>query len=605
MVYAQAPALNPTPADQRTVQIVATLLERSHFSKPTINDEISRKWCRNYIKILDPRKYYFVKADIDEFLKSENDLDDTIATGNLDFEKKVFDRFLVRSDERLANALEVLDQKPDFALEESLVDDPERIDYPADAAEARDRLRKYIKLELLSAKIGKIDDAEARKNLVIRYRDLNRTNAQLDSVEVLERYLTALTTVIDPHSNYMGPKELEDMLNQRIRLTLDGIGASLLSIDGYPVVQDVVAGGAADKDGRLQPEDKIVGVVLPDGTRESFVEKKLQDSVRKIRGPRGTKVSIVVVPADTKEEKVYELTRQRIDLADEKAKGQVVEFKVAGSDTPKKYGILHVPSFYGNSDGVLNGDPDAASVTRDCRNLLQGFKQQGVDAVVVDLRGNPGGLLDEAVSLSGLFIDKGPVVQVRETQSVTHQDDEEEGTAWDGPMAVIIDHYCASASEILAGVIKDYGPGPDRRRLLDLWQGDRPERDRLQPAPRGVWHQRQVRRPEAHDPPVLPAQRREHPDPRRHAQHPHPLLRRRVRLRRGSVRHLDPVRQGGPAAAHPVQPRADGPGGQDRRAFDRPSPGQPQVPGGGEVPGPRRGAQKAPRNLPERGEVSL
>jgi carboxyl-terminal processing protease len=459
VVCAQVPSIEPTPIDQATVQIVATLLEKGHLTKPTINDEISARWVKNYVKALDPRKYYFLKADVDEFHKYDTKLDDTIATGDLTFAKFAMDRFQKRAAERFEQAKEILKDKPDFTIEETLSSDPDEIDYPATDADAKERLRKQLKFDVLRKKVGsKISDEEALKQVTVENRDINRAIRQFDRNDLLERYLTALTTAIDPHSSYMGEKEFEDMFNQRLHLTLNGIGAQLLAIDGYPTVQEVVVGGAADKDGRLQADDKIIGMVNDDGSRESFVEQKLNNVVRKIRGKPGTKVKIVVIPADSKEEKIYELTRAKIDLNSEKAKGQIVELKTAEGAKPRKIGIVNVPSFYGNG-GAVDGDPEAVSATRDVRKILEGFKADRVDAVVVDVRMDPGGLLDEAISLSGLFIDKGPIVQVREEHGVKHRDDEDEGTAWDGPLVVVIDKYCASASEIFAGAIKDYGRG--------------------------------------------------------------------------------------------------------------------------------------------------
>jgi len=458
-VAVQEPAIQPTPIDQATVQIVATLLERGHLTKPTINDEISKRWVKNFIKSLDVRKYYFLKGDIEEFHKYDDKLDDTIQTGDLSFAKLVMDRFQKRAAERYEDATELLKQMPDFTVDEVLVADPDQADYPGNRDEAKDRLRKYIKYDLLRKRLAKTSDEEALKQARIEQKDIYRAIRQFDNTDLLERYLTGLTTAIDPHSSYMGAKEFEDMFNQRLHLTLDGIGAQLLPVDGYPTVQEVVPGGAADKDGRLQVEDKIVGIVNDDGSRENFVEKKLSDVVRKIRGPRGTKVKLVVIPADSKEETVYELTRAKIDLNSDKAKGQVIEFKGAEGEKPRKIGIINVPSFYGNSAAVLEGDPEAVSVTKDCRRILEEFKAEKVDAVVVDVRMDPGGLLDEAISLSGLFIDKGPIVQVREERGVDHKDDRDDGVAWDGPLVVVIDKFCASASEIFAGAIKDYGRG--------------------------------------------------------------------------------------------------------------------------------------------------
>jgi carboxyl-terminal processing protease len=455
---AQAPKLDQL--QERTAQFVATLLEHGHMSRPTIDDDVAKRWATNFIESLDPFKYNFLKADVDEFMAQAGTLDDKVKEGDISFASLVFGRFLKRSDERLAKIQELLDEKnyPDFTIDESIVDDPKRIDYPATVEEANERLRKQIKLDLLRLKVAKVDQADALKRLNMRYKDLNRYYHLFNSNDLLERYLTSLTRAIDPHSDYWQATTLEDMLGQTLHLSLEGIGASLTSEDGYPTVKEIVPGGAADKDGRLGVEDKIVGIENDDGEKEDFVGKKLNDVVRKIRGPAGSKVKIIVQPADSKELKVYELTRQKIELTEQKAKGQVIEAK--GQDGKQiKIGVISLPSFYGDTLAVLNGDPDAVSATKDCKRLLEGFKKQGVDLVVVDLRGNGGGLLPEAITLSGLFIDEGPVVQIRETNGIKHHDDDDEGTAWDGPLAVLIDHTSASASEIFAGVIQDYGRG--------------------------------------------------------------------------------------------------------------------------------------------------
>jgi carboxyl-terminal processing protease len=273
----------------------------------------------------------------------------------------------------------------------------------------------------------------------------------------LEIYLTALLTSIDPHSSYMSPRTWEDML-QSLRLELEGIGASLGSEDGYATVKEIVPGGAADKDGRLQVEDKIVGIINDDGSEEDFVEKKLGDVVRKIRGPAGTKIRLIVQPEASRERKIYELTRQKIELKEQHAKGKVIDAKATDGKS-LKVGVINLPAFYGDTQAIFQGDPNAVSATLDCKKILAGFKAEKVDAVIIDLRGNGGGLLQEAITLSGLFIDQGPVVQVRQASGVRHLDDENQGKEWSGPMAVIIDKTSASASEIFAGVIRDYNRG--------------------------------------------------------------------------------------------------------------------------------------------------
>ncbi len=458
-VGAQAPSVKPSPIDEVTSEIVAQLMEKGHLSKPTINDEISKKWFENYFEMLDPLKYNFTQADIDEFQDYETKLDDLVEQGDLSFAKKVFDRYLERSNERLEQANEILKEKPDFTKDESLVDDPKRLTWPKDGAEARDRLRKLIKLDLLQKKIDGTDDEKAVEQIAIRYKDRNRYFRLFDMSDLLELYLSAMTTVVDPHSSYMNAKTLEDMIGQGLHLSLEGIGASLVIEDGYPVVKEIVPGGAADKDGRLQVEDKIVGIEKEDGSRDEFVEKKLSDIVRKIRGPKGTQVRLIIRPAGTKEEKIYELTREKIELVNDHAKAEVIEAKTDDRDKPVKIGVIRLPAFYGDTLAVLQGDPNAVSATRDVRRFLEDFKKQDVDVVIMDLRGNGGGLLQESITLSGLFIDQGPVVQVREASGRKHLDDDEGGTAWDGPMAVLIDKVSASASEIFAGVIKDYGRG--------------------------------------------------------------------------------------------------------------------------------------------------
>ena len=457
VVGAQAPATRD--ADQLTARIVVQLLENGHMAKPKIDDETAKKWCKTFIKDLDPQKNYFVKADVDEFNAQATTLDDKVKAGDLEFPKMVLERYLKRNDERLAAVKKFLEEKPSFTNDDSILDDPDLFDYPVDTAEATERWRKKIKFDLLQLKVvDKITGEEAKNKLLIRYRDRNRLVHQFDSSELLEIYLSALSKTFDPHSSYMNAKTLDDTIGQTLHLSLDGIGASLQSEDGYAIVKEIVPGAAADKDGRLQPEDKIVGIQKEDGSEIDLVEKKLSDVVRYIRGPRETKVRIIVTPAGTKDRKIYELTRQKIELTEQRAKGQIIDGK-GENGKAIKIGVISLPAFYGDTQAILKGEADAVSATEDCRKLIKGFKEQGADCVMVDLRSNGGGLLNEAISLSGLFIDEGPVVQVRDASGVRHLDDDEEGTAWDGPMVVLIDHLSASASEIFAGVIKDYSRG--------------------------------------------------------------------------------------------------------------------------------------------------
>ena len=457
VVGAQAPAPVPTPQDEKTAKKVVSLLETNHMAKPTIDDETAKKWCKTFLKDLDPQKYYFLKSDIDEFLPQATTLDEKIHEGNLEFSRVVFDRFLKRSDERLAMVQDLLKEKPDFTIEESIVDDPDTLDYPKDDAEARDRMRKRIKYELLQAKVDDEKEDEALKKLAIKYRDRNRVVHQFNTADLLEYYLSALSRTFDPHTTYMSKDSLEDLIQQSLQLSLTGIGASLQSEDGFAVVKELIPGGPAEKDGRIQPEDKILGIQKEDGTEIDFVEQRLRDVVRHIRGEAGTHVRLIMQPSESKEKKIYDLVRQKVELSEAHAKGQVIETKADGK--PLKVGVINLPAFYGDTEAVRNREADAVSCTNDCKKLIDDFKAKGVDVVMLDLRGNGGGLLNEAISLSGLFIDKGPVVQVKDVTGVKVLPDEDEGTAWDGPFVLLIDRQSASASEIFAGVIKDYGRG--------------------------------------------------------------------------------------------------------------------------------------------------
>jgi carboxyl-terminal processing protease len=457
VVGAQAPAPVPTTQDEKTAKRVVTLLENNHMAKPTIDDETARKWFNTFLKDLDPQKYYFLQSDYDEFLPQATTLDDKIKEGNLEFSKLVFDRFLKRSDERLAMVTEILKQKPDFSLDETMVDDPDKLAYPKNDDEARERIRKRIKLELLQAKVDGDDEAETIKKMAIKYRDRNRMVHQYNNADLLELYLSALSRTFDPHTTYMSKDSLEDLIQQSLQLSLTGIGASLQSEDGFAIVKELIPGGPADKDGRIQPEDKILGIEQADGKEIDFVEMRLRDVVRFIRGDAGTHVRLIIQPADSKERKIYDIVRQKVELGESHAKGQIIETKSDGKTL--KIGVINLPAFYGDTEAVRRGEADAVSCTNDCRKLIDGFKAKGVDAVMLDLRGNGGGLLNEAISLSGLFIDKGPVVQVKDLNEVKVLPDEDEGAAWEGPFVLLIDRQSASASEIFAGVIKDYGRG--------------------------------------------------------------------------------------------------------------------------------------------------
>jgi carboxyl-terminal processing protease len=457
-VAAGAPA--PGPNDRQITLAVRSYLEREHFLRRPIDDEIARRWFDIFIESLDPMKVYFLQSDIDTFRQKRDLLDDLVKRGDVSFAYEVFDRFLKRVDSRLPLIDRLLKTPLDFTKPESIVTDREDTTWAANEAEAEDAWRKRIKYDLLVQKMEKTPVEEAKDKLRRRYTSFAKRMHQMTSDELLEMYLTSLTSSLDPHTSFMSPGTLENF-EIGMRLQLDGIGASLKGEDGYTTVAELVPGGAADKDGRLKTKDRIVGVGQGgDGEIVDVVDMNLNEVVKLIRGKRGTVVRLKVIPVGETAPKVYDITRAKIELKDAEARGEVIEQGQKADGKPYKIGVINLPSFYMDMAGARQGQAEYKSSTRDCRRLLDDFKRQGVDCVVLDLRNNGGGSLPESISLTGLFIDTGPVVQVKDADKrVQPYDDVEPGVAWDGPLVVLVNKFSASASEIVAGAIQDYRRG--------------------------------------------------------------------------------------------------------------------------------------------------
>ncbi len=455
-----ADPVKPSANDRHVTLAVASLLRREHLSRHELDDEISQRCVKTFLKLLDPWKVYFYQSDVDALLKYRNELDDMARKGDVSFAYMVFKTFLQRIDERVKVVDELLSIEHDFTADERMVSDREIARYPRTAAEARNKWRKRIKYDLLVLKVDETEGEEARKKLKRRYHSFAKRMHQTDGEELLEMYLSALSTAFDPHTSYMSPETLENF-EIAMRLELEGIGASLQSVDGYTVIKKIIPGGAADKDGRLKVEDKIVGVGQgADGEIVDTVDMKLSDVVKFIRGKRGTVVRLEVVSVDDPQRKIIEITRAKIELKDSEARGEIFDDGLKPDGQPYKIGVIELSSFYMDMAGARRGLSDFKSTTRDVRRILDDFKQKGVDAVVLDLRRNGGGSLTEAISLTGLFIDQGPVVQVKDANGRVHPYlDLDPGTAWSGPLVVLTSKFSASASEILAGAIQDYHRG--------------------------------------------------------------------------------------------------------------------------------------------------
>ena len=483
---------DPSRDDRRIAILVSSRLDQTHLSEMRIDDEISRRAFEMFFKTLDPLKLFFYQSDVDELSVDKESIDDYVKNGNVRVAKRIFDRFLQRVKERVAVAQTYVDQEHDFTIDETMVRDPENMTYATSEDEANERWRKRVKYDLLSQVADDVEHEEALEKLHKRYRGIRRNWEQTDNDELLEMFLTSLTMSFDPHSSYMAPSTLENF-NIQMRLELNGIGASLESKYGETIVRRIVPGGAADKDGRLKINDVITAVA--EGTDSEFldiVDMKINNVVQLIRGEPGTIVRLEVTPDDKSGRKVYDITRARIELKDSEARSEILERLPDGTDPTAdttteandqansveepsgkiiehrpdasgpiiKIGVIDLPSFYLDMEGLRSGNPNYKNTTSDVRRLLEDFNRNGVDLVVMDLRFNGGGSLPESVKTTGLFIDRGPVVQVKGTDGrITPYNDEEQGMVWKGPLVVVINKFSASASEIFAGAIQDYGRG--------------------------------------------------------------------------------------------------------------------------------------------------
>lgn len=465
------------PADRNIIRNVATLMDNQHLSKHPLDDEISKRAFDQFLRSLDPLKLYFLQEDIDSFASFQTRLDEDAKQGKGEFAIAAFKLFLKRLDERIKMAHEEIDREHDFSVDEKMAANRDVLEYPKTNEEARDRIRRQIKYSLLLMKSEKLTDSGAANNgnparqsrksdedprtrLHRRYDSIQKRQHQTDADEVLETFVTAITTSFDPHTTYMAPKTLSNF-DILMSLKLEGIGAQLTLEDGFTTITNVVPGGAADKDGRLKAGDRIVSVGQGvDGAMSDVIDLKLDDVVSQIRGKAGTMVRLGVLPAAGGETAVYNITRAKINLEDSAARSEIIENGVKADGTPFKVGYIDLPSFYQDMKGARDKSDSYRSSTRDVRNILATFRQANVDSVIVDLSRNGGGSLTESISLTGLFIDHGPVVQVKDpTGEVQVYQDEESGSAWNGPLLVMTSKESASASEIFAGAIQDYRRG--------------------------------------------------------------------------------------------------------------------------------------------------
>ena len=458
---AQAGAIGPTAAHARSARAVVDLMSRYHYRKVPLDDELGSRVLDRYIDVFDPSHSVFLASDIADFDLHRNRIDDALRHGRLDLAFDVFHRYRLRMEDRARTASELAVGEFDFAREEELELDRGDTPWPRSAATLDDYWRRRVKNDFLELELAGYEPEAIPESLRERYSRMARRVRQIDADDVVQYFLNAYTQSIDPHSAYFSPRTSENF-RIRMSLSLEGIGAALQTMGEHTVVRRIIAGGPADRSGQLAVEDRIIGVQQADELEMTdIVSWRLEDVVNLIRGPKGSTVHLQVLPegAPSGAPRALSLVRDRIDLDDQSASRRIVETR-ASDGSSARVGVIDIPSFYLDIAGRTAGREDYRSTSRDVRRLIGEMRAEDIDALVVDLRDNQGGALDEALLVAGLFIETGPIVQIRRSSGRAQVKwDKDPSIAWNGPLGVLVNRSSASASEILAGAIQDYGRG--------------------------------------------------------------------------------------------------------------------------------------------------
>lgn len=453
--------LSPESYFEKEDHLIMVLLSRYHYKKTDINDSLSSAILDRYVKTLDYNKLYFLDSDIAGFEKYRYELDDDLNKGQLQPAYDMFNVFIQRMKERQDYIHNALQKEFDFTIDESYVPDRKDAPWAKSKEELNELWRKRLKDEALREKLKGKEWAKISETLEKRYSNLEKRMLQFKSEDVFQLFMNQFTESIDPHTNYLSPIT-SDNFKMQMSLSLEGIGASLTTEDEYTKVMEVIPGGPAYKSKLIKVNDRIVGVAQgEDGEMVDVINKSLDDVVKLIRGPKGTLVRLQILPADAgvnAKPKEIKIVRDKVKLEEQAAKKEILTVNRDGA--PYKVGVITLPAFYFDYEAQARGEKDYKSTTKDVKKLLKELKDENVDGVVIDLRNNGGGSLQEAIDLTGLFIKDGPVVQVRNADgSVEVGTDNNSEIFYDGPLAVLVNKSSASASEIFAGAIQDYKRG--------------------------------------------------------------------------------------------------------------------------------------------------
>lgn len=442
-------------------QLLVSLLSRYHYKQVEIDDSLSEKIFNRYLKVLDNGKNYFLKSDIDKLISYKDKLDDNLLDGNLDFYFETFNLYRQRFNERLQFIDSLLNTEFDYSADENYQYNRDKANWAKDKSELDELWRKRLKNDALTYKLNGKDWEFIQKTLRKRYKNLANFINQYKPEDVFQFAMNSFTENIDPHTNYLSPVSSENFKID-MSLSLEGIGARLQTEDDYTKIVEIIPGGPAYKSGLLKADDKIIGVAQGnDGEFEDIIGWRITDAVKLIRGKAGTTVRLQIIKAGSDlNSKPIEITlvRDKIKLEDQAATGKVLE--ILNDDKPFRIGVIDIPKFYSDFEAQRNGDGDFRSTTRDVRKLIDSLSKENISGIIIDLREDGGGSLQEAIELTGLFIKDGPVVQVKNSDGkIDVAKDPDSQIVYDGPLAVLVNRFSASASEIFAGAIQDYQRG--------------------------------------------------------------------------------------------------------------------------------------------------
>ncbi len=459
--------LFPDPRHENIGELVAQFIQKSHYNHVQVDDDLSSKVLDFYIENLDRNRMYLLASDVEYFERYRHELDDIVKSKPLDPVYEIFEVYQTRVRERLKFALLQLESEPDFTSDLEYQFDRTESPWAQDSQALDEIWRKRVINDALALALENEPWEKIQEVLNKRYSGFIRRLDQVNSDDVFERFMNMFAHAVDPHSSYLSPRNADEY---RIAMSLSyvGIGATLQTEDDFVRIVNIIRGGPADFDGTLKRDDRITAVAQgADGDFVDVIGWRLDDVVDLIRGPKQSVVRLQIIPANTapgSPKSVIELTRGAVKLEEQAAKGEVIEVPRDGRNW--SIGVIEVPAFYRDYRALTSGDTDYTSVTKDVKRLIGELEEQGIDGLVIDMRGNGGGHLIEATALSGLFIDNGPIVQLRNSVDISRNPpqrlvdpDPVSRVAYNGPLAVLVNRFSASASEIFAGAIQDYARG--------------------------------------------------------------------------------------------------------------------------------------------------